>query len=97
MELGLGIHGEPGRIRTSVDSAAGAVASMVDLITKEHLPLPRGAHVALVVNNLGGTSLVSKGTELCKQEHVDHEENKKDDNKRRRSRSRRSRSRCRCK
>jgi dihydroxyacetone kinase len=53
IELGLGIHGEPGRQRLALGSARG----VVDRIAGELLArLPAGAPVAVLVNNLGGVS-----------------------------------------
>lgn len=58
MEIGLGIHGEPGAIKTSVMSADDAVAAMLERISHPggRLPLPLGSQVVMMVNNLGGSS-----------------------------------------
>ncbi len=51
MELGLGIHGEPGRDKASMQSAKGIAALMSEQMLKS---LPRdGARYGLLLNNLG--------------------------------------------
>ena len=54
IELGLGIHGEPGVGQTEFDSVQNAVATLVSHLDK---CMGEGPHVALV-NNLGGTSVL---------------------------------------
>ncbi|KAM4713767.1 triokinase/FMN cyclase [Anableps anableps] len=60
MELGLGIHGEPGIRRSNVASADEVVKTMMDHMTnpdsQSHLPLKSGDSVVLCVNNLGALS-----------------------------------------
>ncbi|XP_038142354.1 triokinase/FMN cyclase isoform X2 [Cyprinodon tularosa] len=60
MELGLGIHGEPGIKRSKVASADEVVKTMMDHMTnpdsQSHLPLKSGDTVVLCVNNLGALS-----------------------------------------
>ncbi|XP_008286974.1 triokinase/FMN cyclase isoform X2 [Stegastes partitus] len=60
MELGLGIHGEPGIRRSKVASADEVVKTMIDHMTnpdsQSHLPLQSGDTVVLCVNNLGALS-----------------------------------------
>uniref|UniRef100_H3CIW3 Triokinase/FMN cyclase n=1 Tax=Tetraodon nigroviridis TaxID=99883 RepID=H3CIW3_TETNG len=60
MELGLGIHGEPGIKRSKVASADEVVKTMIDLMTntnsQSHLPLTSGDSVVVCVNNLGALS-----------------------------------------
>lgn len=60
MELGLGIHGEPGIKRSKVTSANEVVKTMISHMTdssnKSHLPLKSGDSVVLCVNNLGALS-----------------------------------------
>lgn len=64
MELGLGIHGEPGVKRVKVEKADVVVKTMIDHMTDIQsgatykLSLQQGDSVALVVNNLGGTSVL---------------------------------------
>jgi dihydroxyacetone kinase-like protein len=57
MELGVGIHGEPGRQRMPFAPAAGIVDLLLDPILKD-LSLARGREVLLLVNGLGGTPLM---------------------------------------
>ncbi|XP_056607651.1 triokinase/FMN cyclase isoform X2 [Triplophysa dalaica] len=60
MELGLGMHGEPGIWRSKVASANEVVKTMISHMTdsynKSHLPLKSGDSVVLSVNNLGALS-----------------------------------------
>jgi len=57
MELGVGIHGEPGRHRMPFAPAADIVDLLLDPILKD-LSLARGREVLLHVNGLGGTPLM---------------------------------------
>ncbi|MFE0105253.1 dihydroxyacetone kinase subunit DhaK [Streptomyces sp. NPDC059009] len=54
IELGVGIHGEPGRRRARLGTAAEVTESMLDAIL-EDLPEEGGAPVILLVNGLGAT------------------------------------------
>jgi dihydroxyacetone kinase-like protein len=54
MELGVGIHGEPGRRRVKLQAADAIAAEMVGAILKDLAP-PRGTDVLLLVNGFGGT------------------------------------------
>ncbi|KAM9836777.1 triokinase/FMN cyclase isoform 2-T2 [Aulostomus maculatus] len=60
MELGLGIHGEPGVKRSKVTCADEVVKAMIDHMTnpdsQSHLPLKPGDQVIVCVNNLGALS-----------------------------------------
>lgn len=56
MEVGVGIHGEPGRRRTKRGSANEIVSLLLDAIVPD-LPYEKGERVALMVNGLGGTPL----------------------------------------
>ncbi|XP_019967815.2 triokinase/FMN cyclase [Paralichthys olivaceus] len=60
MELGLGIHGEPGIKRSKVTSADEVVKTMIDHMTnpdsQSRLPLKSGESVVVCVNNLGALS-----------------------------------------
>jgi dihydroxyacetone kinase-like protein len=54
MEIGIGIHGEPGRVRMKVASAA-EVTEMLTTPILEDLPFSSGDHVLAFVNGMGGT------------------------------------------
>lgn len=56
IELGVGIHGEPGRSRQKIVSADEIVDLLLDPII-EDLPYSDGDEVALMVNGLGGTPI----------------------------------------
>lgn len=56
MELGVGIHGEPGRRRAKLVSADEIVEEMLGAIVPD-LPYESGDRVALMVNGLGGTPI----------------------------------------
>ncbi|XDV18915.1 hypothetical protein PO909_024509 [Leuciscus waleckii] len=77
MELGLGIHGEPGIKRSKVASADEVVKTIISHMTdssnKSHLSLKSGDKVVLCVNNLGALScleiaVVSKAAVHCLEE-----------------------------
>jgi len=57
MEIGVGIHGEPGRHRGPLVPAAEIAQILVDPIL-EDLPFQRGDNVIAFVNGLGGTPLI---------------------------------------
>jgi dihydroxyacetone kinase-like protein len=57
MEIGLGIHGEPGTHRDKIQDAAGIVKQLADKILGD-LPLSSGDEIAVMVNGLGGTPLM---------------------------------------
>ncbi len=57
MELGVGIHGEPGRERTKLLPADEVTEKLLTPILDDLAP-PRGAEVLLFVNGLGGTPLL---------------------------------------
>jgi dihydroxyacetone kinase len=54
IELGLGIHGEPGVRRGRLEPADALVDQLLTAILAEQTSTP-GGHVVLLVNNLGGT------------------------------------------
>lgn len=56
MEIGIGIHGEPGRRRAKRGSASDIVTLLLDAIVSD-LPYREGDRVALMVNGLGGTPI----------------------------------------
>jgi dihydroxyacetone kinase-like protein len=57
MEMGVGIHGEPGRRRVKLTSADEIAAELTGSVLKD-LSLQRGQEVILLVNGFGGTPLL---------------------------------------
>jgi dihydroxyacetone kinase-like protein len=57
MEVGIGIHGEPGRQRVPLESAADIAERLVDPILRD-LPFHRGDSVLAFINGMGGTPLL---------------------------------------
>ncbi|WP_068119608.1 dihydroxyacetone kinase subunit DhaL [Tropicimonas marinistellae] len=57
MEIGMGIHGEPGMRRDKVDTADSVTDQLMAPILDE-MPLEAGSEVAVLVNGLGSTSLM---------------------------------------
>lgn len=57
MEIGIGIHGEPGRHRVPLAPAA-AIAAMLTTPILSDLPFARGDQVLAFVNGMGGTPLM---------------------------------------
>jgi dihydroxyacetone kinase-like protein len=57
MEIGVGIHGEPGRRRAAFQPAAAIVRELMDAVLKDLAP-QKGQEVLLLVNGLGGTPLM---------------------------------------
>jgi dihydroxyacetone kinase-like protein len=56
MEMGVGIHGEPGRRREKLASADAIVDELLEAVASD-LPFEKGDDVALMVNGLGGTPI----------------------------------------
>ncbi len=56
MEMGVGIHGEPGRRREKLADANAIVDELVDAVATD-LPYESGDDVALMINGLGGTPI----------------------------------------
>ena len=56
MEIGIGIHGEPGRERTKLVPANDIVDILLDAVVPD-LPFESGDEVALMINGLGGTPI----------------------------------------
>src|ERR1019366_776880 len=56
MEMGVGIHGEPGRRREKLASANEIVDELLEAVASD-LPFKKGDDVALMVNGLGGTPI----------------------------------------
>ena len=57
MELGIGIHGEPGRERTKLRSADEIAEILTTSVVKD-LPFKRGDQVLCFVNGMGATPLI---------------------------------------
>jgi phosphoenolpyruvate---glycerone phosphotransferase subunit DhaK len=57
MEVGIGIHGEPGRYREPLAPAAEIAARLAEPIVQD-LPFQRGDAVLALVNGMGGTPLI---------------------------------------
>jgi len=57
MELGVGIHGEPGRQRVPVGTADEMVEALLEPIVSD-LPFAAGDRVLLFTNSMGGTPLI---------------------------------------
>ena len=57
MEIGIGIHGEPGRHRINVESADKITEMLLEPVV-EDLPYKEGDEVLLFVNSMGGTPLI---------------------------------------
>jgi dihydroxyacetone kinase-like protein len=57
MEIGIGIHGEPGRERMQVKPVHDVVEMMATAVV-EDLPFGRGDNVLAFVNGMGGTPLI---------------------------------------
>jgi dihydroxyacetone kinase-like protein len=70
MEVGIGIHGEPGRTRMKLKTAA-EIAELLATPILDDLPFQRGDKVLALVNGLGGTPLIelyivySELTKIC--------------------------------
>jgi dihydroxyacetone kinase-like protein len=56
MEMGVGIHGEPGRSREKLASADAIVDTLLEAVRSD-LPYESGDDVALMINGLGGTPI----------------------------------------
>jgi dihydroxyacetone kinase-like protein len=57
MELGIGIHGEPGRRRVPIEPADRVAEMLLEPVLAD-LPYRRGDEVLLFVNGMGGTPLI---------------------------------------
>jgi dihydroxyacetone kinase-like protein len=56
MEMGVGIHGEPGRRREKLADANTIIDELVEAVASD-LPYGSGDDVALMINGLGGTPI----------------------------------------
>ena len=54
MEMGVGIHGEPGRRRTKLVTADAIIDEIFEAVATD-LPFEKGDKVGLMINGLGGT------------------------------------------
>ena len=57
MEIGIGIHGEPGRTRMKLKTSAEITAILANAVLDD-LPFERGDEVLAFVNGMGGTPLI---------------------------------------
>lgn len=57
MEIGIGIHGEPGRVRMKLKPADEIVEMLMTAVIQD-LPYKKGDKVLLFVNGMGGTPLI---------------------------------------
>jgi len=70
MEIGIGIHGEPGRVRMAL-KGADEITEMLAMPIIKDLPFAAGDKVIVMVNGMGGTPLIelyivySKLAEIC--------------------------------
>ncbi len=71
MEIGIGIHGEPGRTRLPLKTADEITEMLAEAVIKD-LPFNQGDQVIAMVNGMGGTPLIElyiiyrKLDEICK-------------------------------
>lgn len=56
MEVGVGIHGEPGRRRDTIKPADVIIDELFDAVAQD-IPFVSGDRVALMINGLGGTPI----------------------------------------
>jgi dihydroxyacetone kinase-like protein len=56
MEMGIGIHGEPGRKRVKMAKANAIVDELLEAVASD-LPYKSGDNVALMINGMGGTPI----------------------------------------
>jgi dihydroxyacetone kinase-like protein len=57
IEIGIGIHGEPGTHREKIKPADEVTKELLDKILADH-PLQKGDEIALMINGLSGTPLM---------------------------------------
>src|SRR4030081_3250736 len=68
MEMGVGIHGEPGRRRVKLASADSIAGEMMDAILKDLAPAS-GAEALLLVNGFGGTPAIDRKSTRLNSSH----------------------------
>jgi dihydroxyacetone kinase-like protein len=56
MEVGVGIHGEPGRRREKIKPADAITEELFEAVSKD-IPFNSGDRIALMINGLGGTPI----------------------------------------
>jgi len=72
MEIGIGIHGEPGRERRKL-ATADEITQMLMMPILDDLPFSDGDHVLAFVNGMGGTPLIelyvvyNKVAQMCRE------------------------------
>jgi len=59
--LGMGVHGEPGSGRAKVGPVQGLVEQMVEKLLADR-PMVRGSRVCVIINGMGGTTLMEQLT-----------------------------------
>ncbi len=75
MEIGIGIHGEPGRERMKLKSADEITEMLMEPIIKD-IPYKSGDQVCLFVNGMGGTPLIElyivyrKAYQICEKHGI---------------------------
>lgn len=80
MEIGVGIHGEPGRRRGKIKTAAEIVREMFYAVYND-LPFKPGDRVAVMINGMGGTPiselylLYGEAAKCCKDNGLTIEKN----------------------
>jgi len=80
MEIGIGIHGEPGRERRKL-ATADEITGMLMTPILDDLPFSDGDHVLAFVNGMGGTPLIelyvvyNKVSQMCRERGLTIERN----------------------
>src|SRR6201993_2891372 len=80
MEIGIGIHGEPGRERRKL-ATADEITEMLMTPILDDLPFGEGDHVLAFVNGMGGTPLIelyvvyNKVAQMCRERGVSIDRN----------------------
>ncbi|XP_026314785.1 triokinase/FMN cyclase-like [Hyposmocoma kahamanoa] len=74
LELGAGVHGEAGITKMKIGTAKEVVTMILDKVVA-HIKLKSGDRVAVMINNLGGTSLLEMN--IIAAETKDYLENKR--------------------
>jgi len=69
MEIGIGIHGEPGRTRMKI-APADEITEMLTMPILEDLPFKQGDTVIAMVNGMGGTPLIELYIVYRKLHHI---------------------------